>query len=257
MHLAHPMVQRALSVLTRRRFPGTGDGVSRWTARLGGVPFGDEALVLLHLEELAVNELRESFHHWVRTLAFPVRAGRLGLPLAHEAAMAQRGACGTTDEADRKRASDLLDDVVPELKRHLARHAASLTASLRDALGAAGVRARETEDARYRSRQGEVSTLIAENTLARLEREIERLQREQHQGTLFDEEGRLEQIARSIEEKQAEVRRRTEHYEEVRQQLEQERERVLRHLLPRRHALAGEAQVFPVAVEVRFPEGRP
>ncbi len=76
MHLSHPMLQRALSSLTRRRFPGTGEEVSRWTVRLGDVPTGAEALVLLSVEELAVNDLRETFHHWVRTLIFPIQKGR-------------------------------------------------------------------------------------------------------------------------------------------------------------------------------------
>ena len=39
---------------------------------------GADAVVLLSVEELAVNELRESFHHWVRTISFPVRKGTLG-----------------------------------------------------------------------------------------------------------------------------------------------------------------------------------
>ena len=34
-----------------------------------------------------------------------------------------------------------------------------------------------------------------------------------------------------------------------------ERERILKHLLPRRYALSGEAQVFPVCIEIRFPGG--
>ena len=46
MHLVHPMMQRALSVLTRRRYPGSGSEVSRWTVRLGSVPDGAEAVVL-------------------------------------------------------------------------------------------------------------------------------------------------------------------------------------------------------------------
>ena len=46
-------------------------------------------------------------------------------------------------------------------------------------------------------------------------------------------------------------------YEELRKQLESERERVMRYLLPKRYALHGKAQVFPVAVEIRLPEAKP
>ena len=253
MHLSHPMLQKALSSLTRRRFPGTGDSVSRWSVRLGGVPEDAQALVLLSIEELAVNDLRESFHHWVRTLAFPVRDGSLEDPLPHRPAVELRGAVATHDETHIERARDLLEDVEPDLQRILRNHAEKLTPALRSQLALDGEQARKQEDERYRSRQGEVSSLIAENTLAKLEREVEKLQAARAQGQLFGEAERLETIARSIEEKQDEIARRTRHYEEVREQLEKERERILKHLLPNRHAMSGEAQVFPVCIEVRLP----
>ncbi len=256
MHLSHPMLQKALSSLTRRRFPGTGDSVSRWSVRLGGVPEGARAMVLLSIEELAVNDLRESFHHWVRTLAFPVRGDSLGEVLAHRPALELRGALRTDDATHHERARDLLEDLEPELKRFLRSHAEQLTADLRAQLQLDGERAREREDERYRSRRGEISSLITENTLAKLEREIGKLEIERAQGQLFEEAECLERIARSIEEKREEINRRTRHYEEVREQLDKERKRILKYLLPKRHAMSGEAQVFPVCIEVRLPEGR-
>jgi superfamily II DNA or RNA helicase len=255
MHLSHPMLQRALSALTRCRFPGTGDSVSRWTVGWGDVPDGADALVLLSVEELAVNELRETFHHWVRTLMFAVRDGRLSRPLAHRPALAMRNG-GKPRDSDRvSRARELLEDAEPELKTFLSAYTEKLTGHLRDQLEKTGDMARQQEEARYRSRLGEVSSLIAENTLAKLEREIAKLKIERQQGLLFDEEQHLAAIDRSIQEKQEEVARRTRHYEEVRSQLDRERDRVLKHLLPRRHAMAGSAQVFPVCIEVRLPGG--
>ena len=44
-------------------------------------------------------------------------------------------------------------------------------------------------------------------------------------------------------------------YEEIRGQLQRKRTRTPEHLLPARFAMAGDAQVFPVAVEVRIPDG--
>jgi len=252
MHLAHPLMQRALSVLTRCRYPGGGGEVSRWTVRLGEVPEGADALLLVSLEELAVNELRETFHHWVRTLALPVQGGTLGGQLPHVPARALRGATPTHEPHHREAARQIFEDVEPELRERLREHATLLTETLGRQLEADGRRARREEDERYRSRQGEVSALIAETTIARLEREIERLEIERAQGLLFDEAGRLAAIERSIEEKQEEIRRRRRHYEEVREQLERERRRILEHLLPARYALAGAVQVFPVAVEVRL-----
>jgi hypothetical protein len=137
----------------------------------------------------------------------------------------------------------------------LAAYAKHLAAELRRQLEAEGIQARKQEEERYRSRQGEVSSLIVENTLAKLEREIGKLKAERSQGLLFEEAERLDAIDRSIQEKQEEVSRRKRHYEEVRAQLERERERILKYLLPKRHAMAGEAQVFPICIEVRLPGG--
>ncbi len=254
-HLSHPMLQHAVSTLTRRRFPGTGEEVSRWTVRLAPLPPGTDALVLLSVEELAVNDLRETFHHWVRTLVFPVVSGRLGKPLAHRAAAQLREGRPTGNSAHHEAGRAVVDDVEPDLKAFVAAHAEHLTQALRQQLAVSGVEARKQEEERYRSRQGEVSTLIAENTLAKLEREIEQLKGQRAQGLLFDEEQKLDEIDRSIDEKRAEIERRTRHYEEVRAQLERERDRILRHLLPRRYATSTPAQVFPVTIEVRLPGG--
>ena len=117
-----------------------------------------------------------------------------------------------------------------------------------------GEAAREREDERYRQRQGEVSALIEQSTLARLNREIEQLSLKKRQGRLFDESERLAEIEQSIQEKEEELKRRRRHYEEIRAGLQRERTRILEHLLPARFALAGDAQVFPVAVEVRLPQ---
>lgn len=255
MHLSHPLVQRGLSLLTRRRFPGTSDAVSRWTVRLGGVPAGADAVIRLTVEELAVNDLRETFHHWVRSVSFPVKDGRLGAPLPAEPPSAQRTGVPTSTEAHHRRASDFFDDTEVEVKQFLSTAAAELTAQLRDELVRHGKDAVKLEDERYRSRQGEISALIAETTIQKLEKELEKLKEARQKGYLFDEAARLDDLDRSIDEKRAEIERRRKHYDEVRQQLEKERERILKHLLPRRHAMSTPAQVFPVTVEVRLPGG--
>ena len=98
-----------------------------------------------------------------------------------------------------------------------------------------------------------------ERVLARVEHHRfvwgEALKGEREQGMLFEESQRLDEFDRSIELKRAEMERRTRHYTEVREQLDRERERILRVLLPKRHAMSGPAQVFPVSIEVRLPGG--
>ena len=253
MHLAHPLMQRALGVLTRRRYPGD-QQVSRWTVRPGDVPADAEALVLLSIEELAVNELRETFHRWVRTLAFPVRNGVLGEPLPHTPAVAWRTEDDETNPADRALSGEVLEDVGPDLQEWLRRYRSELTERLHGQLEVDGAAARKREDDRYRQRQGEVSQLIERQTLDRLTREIRQLDIKRRQGELFDEADLLAEMEQSMEEKQAELRRRQEHYINIREQLQQERSRVLEYLLPARFSLAGEAQTLPVSVEIRVPK---
>ena len=252
MHLAHPMMKRALGMLTRRRYPGEG-GVSRWTVRLGGVPPDAEALILLSIEELGVNELRESFHHWVRTIAFPVRDGRIGSPFMDTSRDALGTGRATTDSADWDRARDLLGDADRDLRRWLRTHQDDLTKRLRSQLKTDEAAARQRENKRYSQREGEVSSLIEQSTVRRLEREIGDLKVKREQGQLFDEAGALGKLDRSIEQKEHEIERRRGHYEEIRHQLRRERSRILNLLLPARFKLAGEARVFPVTAEVRLP----
>ena len=251
LHLAHPMIERALRALTQRRLPGPLEA-ARWTVRRGGVPRGFDALILLSLEELAVNELRETFHHWVRTLTLPVRAGALGAPLTHAPAR-NLAATARSADSDRDLARRIVLDVEADLETVAAHRARELTAALRARLETDGAEALRRENERYRSRQGEVSELIERNRIQRLERQIEKLRREQQQGRLFEQRRDLDRIASSIQEKEREIDRRRRHYEDAREQLERERRRIVDRLLPRRHALAGDAQAFPVAIEVRLP----
>jgi hypothetical protein len=220
---------------------------------LGDVPDGAEAVIVLHLEELAVNELRETFHHWIQTLQLPVLKGNLGPPLAHSPAASLRTPANSYDKKQIERAKDLISDLETDLREVVTSARTQLTKRLRDQLEVDGKQARQEEQERYQSRQGEVSTLIVENSLAKLEREIAALKRERLQGRLFDNQTMLDELDRSLEIKKEELERRRVHYEEVREQLARERDRILNLLLPKRFALQGDAQVFPVAVEVRFP----
>ena len=224
--------------------------------RSGGVPDDADAVVLLSIEELAVNELRETFHRWVRTLALPVRDAEIGIPLDHVPARIRRDAPEVDDPDERERAGEIIDEVSGGLRTWLRAYKDELTNRLALQLGIDGKAARGREDERYRQRQGEVSALIEQSTLARLTREIEQLRERGRQGQLFDETERLADIERSIEEKQEELTRRRHHYEEIRDQLQRERTRILDHLLPARFAMAGSAQAFPVALEIRLPERR-
>ena len=257
LHLGHPLISRAVVMLARARFPGAGGRVTRWTVRRGDVPDGADALILLTVEELAVNELREAFHHWVRTLQIPVRDGSIDTPLPHLPAAALRAPSGIPNPADIEKARDIWDEVSRDIRSLISDLSNKLTRQLAELLERERIPALNRENERFQSRQGEISALMEQLSIAHLEQEIAELKTDRLQGVLFDADRRLEEIDRSIAEKEEELRRRRVHYEELREQLQRERERVIRGIIPKRYALRGKALVFPVAVEIRLPgEGR-
>ena len=247
-------------MLTRRRFPGTGEGAkgSRdGPFESGGVP---HAVVLLSVEELAVNDLRETFHHWVRTVAFPVRKRQARPPLFRiEPASARIHSApvfSAFNPTTRNLARAIFEDVEGDLKAFVTSHAQSLTQTLcRTDSSPKVFSARQQEEERYRSRQGEVSALIAETTLAKLEREVAELKVKRQQGLLFEESdaARSRWTARS-RRSELEIVRRT---PPLRRSARSARARARAD--PETPAAAdvtrcpGTAQVFPVSIEIRLP----
>lgn len=255
LHLWHPVVQHTLHHYARRRFPGQPNSASRW--RVTHDPRVDataDAWVLVTIEELAVNDLRETFHHWVRTVVYPVKASRLGQALPHVSA--DRLALDTATPpaaATLERARDLWLDIEDDLRTQLTSYTSRLTDKLRAELVSENTLAREREQSRFQSRQAELSSLITERRLEKLERELEQL-REEEGSLLFDPDGYTARLRLSAEDKQTELARIRRHTEDLREQLTRERDRIMTQLLPRRYALRGEAQCLPVSVEIRFRE---
>jgi hypothetical protein len=256
LHLAHPLIQKTLSVLSRMRYPGaTGHSASRWTLSTGPVPAGADCLLRLTLEELAINELRETFHHWVRTVQIPVRNGRLLAPLAHQPAAELSLPSGKVPTSQMEAVEDLWIAIEPEVKGLIRERTDQLNKTLLAELESDRKRAAEDAVRRYQSRHGEVSSLIENLSMTRLEKEIADLKALQQQGVLFDAEQYLQRLEQDIELKERELKLRKQRYEDVRQQLAVERERILTQLIPRRYSLRGHAQAVPVAVEFILPQG--
>ena len=256
LHLAHPVYHRVLASFARLRFPGSeaGQKATRWTVRRGPLPDAATALLLLTVEELAVNELRESFHHWVRTVQIPVVKNKLGSPLPHVAAKEFNVPNVNLSQAEVDFARGVWEEIDADVKTLLASMAQNLTTELKKALDKESQSARKEAQERFTSRNREISALMGEQSLAKLEREIEEVAMELRQGRLFDPEGRVENLQRTIAEKEEELKRRQTHFVELREQLAKERDRVVARLLPARFTLRGSAQCFPVAVEIRLPE---
>lgn len=255
MHLGHPMFHQALGLYARARFPGSSGEIessSRWTVRYGAVPEGAEALLLLTVEELAVNELREPFHHWVRTVRYPIVNHELGAILPH--LPARRDSITPQDVGAAEPAQEVWDEIRLDVQDELAQMVDALTQQLKKELAARKTIALKEEQSRFKHRLKEVEKAMRETTLSKLEKERDALLEDMQQLLLIAEqrqaqEGRL----RDLED---ELRRRRSHYQLLLDQLEQERDRVLTLILPQRYALRGQAQVFPVTVEIRLPEER-
>lgn len=256
LHLGHPLFRHALALLARARFPGghQGSSASRWTVRYAAVPDDDDALLVLTVEELAVNELREPFHHWVRSVRLPVRNGTLGDPLEPVPPGDDAPSESPVDEPAVERATNLWFKVAPELPQLLKRMADEATKRIAEQLRIVARAAMDSEKERFRHRLKEVERAMQETTLEKLEREREKLLSEMRQGALFPELVReREQELRDLDE---ELRRRRNHYQELLEQLRLEQSRVVERLLPKRYALRGCVQIFPVAVEIRLREVR-
>lgn len=253
LHLGHPLYHHALSLFARARFPGGMENPpSRWIVRYGEVPAGAEALLLLTVEELAINDLREPFHHWVRTVRFAIAEGNLGEPLPHLPAVQDRPSPQPPTDDLVQQARDLWDDVELEVKEMLKRLGQELTTQLQAKLQTVGKAALRDEKERFRTRLQEVEKAMQENTLQKLERERDALLQAMQQLSIWETDRReKEEKLRNLED---ELRRRRQHYQELLEQLQQEQTRVIERILPQRHRLRGAAQVFPVTIEIRLPE---
>ena len=95
-----------------------------------------------------------------------------------------------------------------------------------------------------------MSELIQNNTVQRLEREIDDLQEQYEQRDLFEQHEN--ELKKTIARKTDEIELRTRHLTEMRAALEKERERVIDRVIPKRYALGSDVAVFPVTLEVRF-----
>lgn len=253
MHLGHPVMRQALTSFARLRFPGGQSEFappSRWVVTRGDVPAGADALVLLTVEELGINQLRETLHHWVRTVALPVTGGELGSMLTYAGphAGAQPGA-EFQDGVAAARA--IWDDIDGDVKAWLNTYRSRLTSTLAAELKAAGDVATEQEKAAFERRIREVASLQREQSIEKIKREIEQRRTQQLQYSLLEDAN--EKADRELRDLQDELKRRQGQFGDLLERLTQERERIIKHVMPNRFALLGSAQVFPVTIEIRLP----
>lgn len=253
LHLGHPVMRQALTSFARLRFPGGQNDFtppSRWVVTQGEVPSGADALLVLTVEEMAVNELRETFHHWVRTVAFPVKAGDLGAELPYGGPHAALHA-GVENPDGLSRAREIWDDIDHSVRTWISAYRNRLTETIGVELKAAGIEAASHEKEAFERRIREVSALQRDQSIDKLKREIEEQRTASLQYSLLDDANELAE--RRLRDLQDELKRRQGQFGDLLERLQQERDRILRHVVPNRFSLRSTAQVFPVTVEVRLP----
>jgi len=252
VHLANPMMRHGVQKLVRTRYPGQ-ETVSRWTVRRAPIPDDCDAVVLLSLEELGVNALRETFHHWVRTVAFPIRAGELGDVLPDLPASELASGVSAPSREDEDAAADVILDHRRAIEMWISEYRDELQNTLQQQLEDDRSVAKEEAQKGFQSRGGELSELIQKTSAQRIEAEIDALRSSRDAPFLFENLNKT--IQSMIEEKEGELKRRKGHLEEMRSALDGERERVMDRVIPNRFALGSDVAVFPVSLEVRFKGG--
>jgi hypothetical protein len=255
LHLGHPLFRRSLATFANKRYPGTKQvEISRWCVRRGGVPAGLSALVLLTVEELAANELRQPFHHWISTIRIPVKETSVGSPLPHLAA-AEEPPTSAAQSGDDDTVRDIWLEIEKDVANVLRQHAKACETVISERLKSSLAQAMSDEKERFGSRKNEIRKQLSERSIARLKKELENWQVQARQ--LHFDEDRNAEIRNKLHNLEEELERRTKHDNDMLQYLEREEKRVLETVLPQQFRLRGdnsEVQVFPVAIEIRLPE---
>jgi hypothetical protein len=225
-----PVMRQALASFARLRFPGGQSEFtppSRWVVTRGPLPAGADALLLLTVEEMAVNELRETFHHWVRTVALPIKGGVLGDAMAYAG---PHGAAqpGVEDPSGTPAARAIWDAVDNEVRTWISNYRTQLTTTISAELKAAGAEATAIEKEAFERRIREVSALQRTASIEKIKREIEEQRTAALQYSLLEDASALaEQKLRGLQD---ELKRRQSQYGDLQERLVQERDRVVNHV---------------------------
>jgi fructose-1,6-bisphosphatase/inositol monophosphatase family enzyme len=112
--------------------------------------------------------------------------------------------------------------------------------------------AHQREKEAFERRINEIAALQRNQSIEKLRREIEEKRASARQFDLLeDADERAERELRDLED---ELKRRQGHFGDLLERLKSEKQRIIEQVIPHRFSLHGEAQVFPVTIEIRLPE---
>lgn len=107
----------------------------------------------------------------------------------------------------------------------------------------------------FERRINEIAALQRNQSTDKLRREIDERRTRSLQLSLLED---ADEIAkRELRDLEDELKRRTGHFGDLLERLKNEKARILDRVVPNRFSLRGDLQVFPVTVEIRFPEAKP
>lgn len=248
MHLGSPLVRRCIASLAAARFPGTkeSENASRWVVTRGPIAPGTDAEVRVAVEELALNDLREIAHHWVRTLRFKIKDGVVS-DLEPEVVPAHDGVSEWREGS--QDAKTIWEDVEDDVRNRIQTVALQLKEVISKHLVEDNRKALQIQQSLFKDRIEEIDRQLSREINA-IQREIEKLR--ETDASLFDPE-ELDKLLPKTENLEAEQRARREHYQPLRAYLQQEHERLVGLTIPKRYSLRDTVQVMPIGVEIRFP----
>lgn len=218
------------------------------------MPKNVDAVILVTVEELATNELREPFHQWVRTLRFPFAKKRLGDALAY-VAPADEPALQPLAAQELSEARDIWERVAVDVRDAVKAYASDLTTLMKSILASEGKKASSTQAKTYDKRINEVRAYVSEQSIEKLEKERAKLAKQLRQTALAFDEHLQRDLESRIASADEELARRRKNADDLIHHLEEERARVVDRLVPKRFTLHGDVQVYPVTVEIRLPGG--
>lgn len=266
LRLGHPVLRRAVHEILGRVHE---DATHRWSLGAAELPAGVEAVLVLHAELRAQNDLRENLHHEIVSIPFQWAGDRL-LPL--EAREWEPYATRTLQPLPHDRAAAFhtrlnqvwtrLAPTLHEALKHLEEDHQTLLAARakvwKTELAAEG-------KAQFEARLKEITDQLSEKGIRRMEEKIladqKQLLAARQQGQSMFEDMELERQEQLLtlendlvakEQRVAFLEQRKAELHALRDQLQLAQDRWLNKILPRRYAIApGGLSVLPLAFEVR------
>ncbi|MCY3019547.1 MAG: DISARM system SNF2-like helicase DrmD [Planctomycetota bacterium] len=249
LRLGHPLMKRAVGVLKRNMWSvGREQTVSRWTAAGCELPAGLDCILVAHYLLEVTNGLKETAHDEVLTEILHVKGANL-VPLEERlrdrVAEAARSALPQAElDSWLKRLRELWLSHQDNLADHLKKLQASQQADFTKKMKAAYQEAERNQKAVFAERLEEIKKRSASKYIQKLLQQQADQEHRLKQGFLFAEIQAAEQ--RRLDEIREQLA--ISHFEQMKHLIEQERDRVLKLVLPKRYELAS-VQVYPLAVE--------